>query len=167
MTSNEVKHYIEVEGIDKLISRFKKYFVEVDNLSTQFAEGDLLNELELSFALQKLTGIYKRFHVIASAIDDYKTNKELDFKVKAYRNAEENGKKATISQIEEEARHSTSILRTYRGDFLNYSIACEKGIISVQARLKRLSVESGALGVDFKGDVSQPAVQEHKKDVSF
>jgi hypothetical protein len=162
MTSAEVTHYIEVEGIEKLVKRFEKYFQQVDKWSTQFVEGDLLDENELSYALQQLTGAYQRFHVIASAIDDYKTNQELNFKVKAYRKAEEDGKKATISQIEEEARQSTALLRTHRGNFLAYSDACEKGIISCQAKLKRTSVEMGAKGIDFKGDVNSPAVQERQ-----
>jgi len=158
MTSRDVAHYIEVEGIEKLVNKYEKYFEQVDKWSAQFVEGDLLDENELSYALQQLTGAYQRFHVIASAIDDYKTNQELNFKVRAYRKAEEDGKKATISQIEEEARHSTSLLRTHRGNFLSYAEACEKGIISCQAKLKRTSVESGAKGIDFKGDVNSPAV---------
>jgi hypothetical protein len=58
------------------------------------------------------------------------------------------------------SRASTKELRTYRGDFLNYSESAEKGIITCQARLKRQSVEKGAKGVDFVGDVNSPAVQQ-------
>lgn len=167
MTSKDVYNYLKVEGIDKLYKKFEKYFIEVDTWADRFATGDLLNELELSQALDRLTGIYMRFHIIAEAIDSYKTNQELDFKVKAYKEAEENGKKATISQIEELARASTKELRTYRGDFLNYSEACEKAISTCQARLKRLSVESAAKKVDFHGETSQPAVIERKKDIGW
>jgi hypothetical protein len=167
MTSREVFNYLKVEGVDKLYKRFDKYFVEVDTWSERFASGDLLNEFELSHALDRLTGIYMRFHIIAEAIDAYKTNQELSFKVKAF-NSE--GKKV-VSQIEQEARASTQDLRTYRGDFLNYSESAEKAIISIQARLKRLTVEKGARGVDFTGEMSQPAVQEkqeeQKKDVGW
>lgn len=163
MTSKEVYNYLKVEGIEKLYKRFDKYFIEVDKWSERFATGDLLNELELSQALDRLTGIYQRFHIISEAIDAIKTNEELDFKVKAYKEAEDSGKKATVSQIEELARQSTKELRTYRTDFQSYADAAEKGIITSQARLKRLSVESAAKGVDFKGDVNSPAVQEHKQ----
>lgn len=166
MTSREVYNYLKVEGIDKLYKKFEKYFAEVDTWADRFATGDLLNEYELSQALDRLTGIYMRFHIIAEAIDSYKTNQELDFKVKAYKEAEESGKKVTISQIEELARQSTKNLRTYRGDFLNYSESAEKGIITCQARLKRQSVEKGAKGVDFTGDVNSPAVQERKYDTN-
>jgi hypothetical protein len=160
MTSKDVYQYLKVEGIEKLYKRFEKYFTEVDTWSERFATGDLLNELELSQALDRLTGIYQRFHIISEAIDSIKTNEELDYKVKAYKDAEESGKKATVSQIEELARASTKELRTYRTDFQSYSDACEKGIISIQARLKRLTVEKGAKGIDFTGDCSQPAVQQ-------
>ena len=162
MTSREVYNYLKVEGIDKLYKKFDKYFVEVDTWADRFATGDLLNEYELSQALDRLTGIYMRFHIIAEAIDSYKTNQELNFKVLAFKEAEANGKKPTISQIEEEARNSTKDLRTYRGDFLNYANACEKGIGTCQSRIKRLSVESGAKKIDFKGDVAAPAVQERQ-----
>jgi len=118
-----------------------------------------------------MTGIYIRFHIIAEAIDSYKTNQELNYKVKAFKKAEVDGKKPTISQIEEEARASTKELRTFRSDFQSYSDACEKGIITTQARLKRLSIESSAKGIDFKGNVNAPAAQVHrqeeKKDVSW
>jgi hypothetical protein len=171
MTSREVYNYLKVEGIDKLYKKFEKYFTEVDTWADRFATGDLLNEYELSQALDRLTGIYMRFHIIAEAIDSYKTNQELNFKVTAFKEAEANGKKPTISQIEEEARNSTKDLRTYRSDFLSYSDACEKGIISTQARLKRQTVTKSALGVDFCGDVNAPAAQVHrqeeKKDVSW
>ena len=171
MTSRDVVNYLNVEGMDKLYKKFEKYFTEVDTWADRFATGDLLNEYELSQALDRLTGIYMRFHIIAEAIDSYKTNEELNFKVKAYKEAEESGKKATISQIEEMSRASTKELRTYRGDFLNYSESAEKGIITCQARLKRQSVEKGAKGVDFTGDVNAPAVQqkqaEEKKDVTW
>jgi hypothetical protein len=162
MTSKDVIVYLNVEGIDKLYKKFDKYFLEVDTWADRFATGDLLNEYELSQALDRMTGIYIRFHIISEALDSYKTNKELNYKVKAYKEAEESGKKATISQIEELARATTSDLRTYRSDFQSYSEGAEKAIITCQARLKRQSVESAAKGVDFKGDVNSPAVQEHK-----
>lgn len=159
MTSKEVYQYLKVEGVEKLYKRFEKYFQEVDTWSERFASGDLLNEFELSHALDRLTGIYMRFHIIASAIDSIKTNDELSFKVKAFSGE---GKKV-VSQIEQEARETTKDLRTYRGDFLNYSESAEKAIISIQARLKRLTVEKGAKGVDFTGEMSQPAVQEKQQ----
>ena len=163
MTSKDVVNYLNVEGIDKLYKKFEKYFLEVDTWADRFATGDLLNELELSQALDRMTGIYIRFHIIAEALDSYKTNEELDFKVKAYKEAEELGKKAIISQVEELARQSTKDLRTYQTDFQSYADACEKGIITCQARLKRQSVESSAKGIDFKGDVNSPAVVERQK----
>ena len=160
MTSKEVISYLKVEGIEKLYKKFEGYFTEVDLWSERFATGDLLNEFELSHALDRLTGIYMRFHIISEALDSYKTNQELNFKVASFRNSESVGKKPTISQVEDEARQSTKELREYRSDFQSYSDAAEKGIITAQARLKRLSVESGARGVDFKGETSQKSVVE-------
>lgn len=110
MTSRDVINYLNVEGMDKLYKRFEKHFLEVDTWAERFATGDLLNEYELSQALDRMTGIYIRFHIIAEAIDSYKTNKELNYKVKAYKEAEESGKKATISQIEELARDRKSVV---------------------------------------------------------
>jgi hypothetical protein len=170
MVSKDVINYLEVEGVQKLYKKFEPYFQKVDKWSEEFARGSLLNEYELSAALDELTGVFMRFHIIAEAIDSHKTNKELDFKVKAFNHANAENKKPTISQIEEEARNSTKELRTYRGDFLNYSESAEKGIITCQARLKRQSVEKGAKGVDFTGDVNSPAVQtkqEEKPDVGW
>jgi hypothetical protein len=164
MTSRDVINYLNVEGMDKLYKKFEKYFLEVDTWADRFATGDLLNEYELSQALDRMTGIYIRFHIISEAIDSYKTNEELNYKVKAFKQATAENKKPTISQIEEEARATTSELRTYRGDFQSYSDACEKAIITCQARLKRQSVEKGAKGVDFSGDVNSPAVQERKEE---
>ena len=165
MTSGEVYNYLKVEGIDKLYKKFEKYFIEVDNWSERFATGDLLNEYELSQALDRLTGIYQRFHIIAEAIDAIKTNEELDYKVKAFK---VEGKKPIVSQIEEEARQSTKELRTYRTDFQSYSDAAEKGIVTAMARLKRLTVESAAKGIDFKGETSQPAViKKQQEDVGW
>lgn len=169
MTSKDVINYLNVEGMDKLYKKFEKYFLEVDTWADRFATGDLLNEFELSQALDRMTGIYIRFHIISEAIDSYKTNQELNYKVKAFKEAESRDKKPTISQIEEEARQSTKELRTYRGDFQSYSDACEKAIITCQARLKRQSVEKGAKGVDFTGDVNSPAVSERntQQDVGW
>jgi len=164
MVSKDVINYLEKEGIHKLYKKFEHYFQKVDKWSEEFARGSLLNEYELSAALDELTGIFMRFHIIAEAIDSYKTNQELDFKVKAFNQANGENKKPTISQIEEEARQSTKDLRTYRGDFLNYSESAEKGILTCQARIKRLSVESAAKRIDFKGDKSQEAVQERQKE---
>jgi hypothetical protein len=171
MTSKDVINYLNVEGMDKLYKKFEKYFLEVDTWADRFATGDLLNEYELSQALDRMTGIFIRFHIIAEAIDSYKTNQELSYKVKAFKEAEAKDKKPTISQIEEEARASTKELRTYRSDFLSYSEGCEKAIITCQARIKRLTIESGAKGINFTGDMSQPAVQqkqaEEKKDIGW
>lgn len=168
MTSKDVYLFLTNKGIDQLYRKFEKYFLEVDTWAERFATGNLLDEYELSLALDRMTGVYARFHVIASAIDSYKTNQELDYKVVAYKAAD---KKPNVSQIEQEARASTKELRTYRSDFLSYAEAAEKAIITCQARLKRLSVESSAKSIDFKGDTSQPAVkkyqEEHKNDVGW
>jgi hypothetical protein len=171
MVSKDVRDYVQNNGVDKLYKTCESRFAKVDYWSDQFINGGLLDEYELSKALDELTGCYIRFHIIAETLDAMKTNLELDYKVKAFKEAEAKEKKPTISQIEEEARQSTKEFRTYRADFLSYGEAAEKGIISVQARLKRQTVQKAALGVDFTGDMAQPAVQqrqtEEKKDVSW
>jgi len=152
MTSKDVIEYIETTGIEKLYKKFEKYFVKIDSWSEKFAESDLLDEYTLSHALDELTGIYIKFSVIAGAIDSYKTNKELSYSVKAFKDCKT---KPNVSQIDKEARESTKELRMYRADFLNYSNACEKGIGTCQSRLKRLTITKSALGVDFTGDVNE------------
>ena len=159
MTSRDVKQYIEKEGMNKLYKKFDKYFKEVDKIADEFATGDLLDEYQLSHSLDRLTGIYARFHVIAGAIDSYKKNKELDFVVKRFDEARANDEKINVSQIEKEARASTKDLREYRSDFLNYSESAEKAIVTCQARLKRLTVEKSAKGIDFTGDTSNESKQ--------
>ena len=151
MTSKDVINYIEKEGMEKLYKKFEKYFVKVDDWSEQFAMGDLLGEQELSNALDVLTGVFMRFSIIAGAIDAYKTNNELSFQAKEFKNCTG---KPNVSQIKEKARGSTKELREYRADFLNYALSAEKGICTCQSRLKRLTVAKGAKGVDFTGDVN-------------
>lgn len=158
MVSKEVINYLEVEGVENLYKKFEKYFKEVDSWSEKFATGDLLDENTLAHAMDRLTGIYMQFHTIAEAIDAYKTNKELDYSVSEFRKA---SKKPNVSQVAVEAREQTKQLRVYRGDFLNYSESAEKGILTCQARIKRLSFAKGAFGVDAGGDTSnaQPKPQ--------
>ena len=157
MTSKEVINYIEKDGIKKLYKKFEKYFQEVDKWSETFATGDLLDEYQLSHALDRLTGIYMKFNIIANAISAYKTNKELAYCEKAFAEAE---KKPIVAQIEKSARASTKALRTYRGDFLNYADACEKSIGTCQSRLKRIVCEAKAKGVAFYGDINKASQEE-------
>ncbi len=159
MVSKDVVNYIENEGMNKLYTKFKKHFELVDKWSDTFVRGSLLDEFELSCALDALTGVYMRFNVVAMAISAYKTNKELAFIEKAFAEAE---KKPNVTQIKESARASTKELRTWRSDFLNYAQSAEKGIISAQSRLKRLTVEKGAKGVDFTGDVNNTSSHPEK-----
>jgi hypothetical protein len=149
MVSKDVFDYIETNGIEKLYKKFEEYFKKVDHWSEIFAKGDLLNEYDLSNAMDILTGVYMQFHTIASAIDSYKTNKELDYSVSEFKKAT---KKPNVSQVGVEAREQTKQLRIYRGDFLNYAESAEKGILTCQARIKRLAFEKGARGI---GDGSQ------------
>ena len=150
MTSKEIIQYIIDDETDKLYKKFEKYFEEVDKWSETFATGDLLDEYTLSHALDRLTGIYMKFHIIAEAIDSYKTNQELDYSVKTFKECKG---KANVSKIDKESRASTNELRLFRADFLNYAESAEKGIGTCQSRLKRLTVEKGAKGIDYTGEV--------------
>jgi hypothetical protein len=164
MVSKDVRDYILNNSVEKLYKTCESRFAKVDYWSEQFVNSGLLDEYELSKALDELTGCYIRFHIIAETLDAMKTNLELDYKVKAFKEAEAKDKKPTISQIEEESRQSTKEFRTYRADFLSYAEAAEKGIISTQARLKRQTVQKAALGVDFTGDMAQPAVVKKQEE---
>ena len=151
MTSKEIVQYVKNDEMDKLYKKFEKYFEEVDKWSETFATGDLLDEYTLSSALDRLTGIYMKFHIIAEALDSYKTNQELNYSVTAFKNCKG---KPNVSQIDKESRESTRALRLYRADFLNYAESAEKGIGTCQSRLKRLTIEKGAKGIDHTGEVT-------------
>ena len=164
MQIKEIKKYIDSNGIEKLYKKFEAKFTIVDEWNEKFVVGDLLNEQELSYALQQLTGIYGMFSIIGEAINSYKVNEELAFIEKAFRDAE---KKPNVSQIKESARASTKELREYRSDFLNYAQSAEKSIGSVQSRLKRLTTEKGARGIDFTGEIKNAEKAKEEKNITW
>lgn len=153
MTSRDIKELLQAEtGIKELYHKHKKYFDLVDSWTTRFAEGDLLDEYSLADAMEKLTGCYGKFVIVGNAIDAYKTNKELSYKETKFAELRANKEKPNVSQLNEQARASTSELRAIRADFLNYADASQKGIGTCQSRLKRLTVEKGAKKVDYTGE---------------
>lgn len=151
MTSKDIIEYVEnTNNITNLYKKFKTYFDLVDYWNEQFASGDLLDENQLNFAMEKLTGCYGKFIIVGNAIDAYKTNQELSYKANAFATCEG---KPNVSQINELARETTKNLRSIRADFLNYAEASNKGITTCQSRLKRLSVEKGAKKIDYTGEI--------------
>ena len=151
MTSKEVIQYIEKEGIDKLYKKYLKCFELIDRWSDIFIEGDLLNENELALALDQSTGIFAKLCSVVNALEAYKERREYDAEAKFY-NTLDKVRTQDTSIAKANARASVSDIREYIADFKSYLTAAQQNITTSQSRLKRLTVEKGAKGVDFTGE---------------
>lgn len=148
MKIEKIKQIVRNNETDKLYKRYKKSFDLVDEWNEKLTSGDLLTEYELSYCMDKMTGIYGNLSIVGEGIDAVKTNRELSF----IENEFSKDGKTSVSKTEKLARASTKNLREYRADFLNYANAASKTIGTCQSRLKRLTVEKGAKGVDYTGE---------------
>jgi len=162
MTSKEVIQYIEKEGIDKLYKKYLKCFELIDQWSDTFIEGDLLNENELALVLDQSTGIFAKLCSVVNALEAYKDRQEYNAEAKFY-NTLDKVRTQDISIAKANARVSISDIREYIADFKSYWIAAQQNITTAQSRLKRLTVEKGAKGVDFTGET--PIEEQEKKVV--
>lgn len=153
MLPKEIKDLLKTEeGRTKLYKKYIPTFELVDKYSDDLEGKDLLTEYELKDTQQKLSGAYMKLYVIADTANTVKTNFELNFFDKASEALRKAGKKVTVSDINMQSRAKSGELRTIRNTFLRYATACEKGIITTQSILKKLSNEKGFKGVDHVGD---------------
>ena len=123
----------------------------VDDKSDQLKGGDLLEEYDLKFIQQQLTGAYMKLYVVSETADTVKTNNELDYFDKEAEKLRKEGKKVTVSDITMQARAQSRELRTIRNTFGRYATACEKGITTCQSLLKKITNEKGFKSVDHTG----------------
>jgi len=152
MTSRDIRILLEEDPKgEKLYKQYIKYFELVDTWAERFTNGDLLNEYELSEAMDRLTGCLMKFGPVAGALEALKEAKEHDVEVKNYAELEKVRTQDTAI-IKATARDSVSRLRKMSTDFRNYFYASQSGVVTAQSRLKRLTVEKGAKKVDYTGE---------------
>ena len=151
MTSLEIYQILETGRIAELYTKFEKVFEWVDKQSDELISGDLLNEHELAFMLDKATGCYAKLTPIVNALESYVERKLANEEAKMYSILEKIRTQDT-SVAKSNARDAVSNVRDYLGDFKGYQIASSQMICSAQSRLKRLTVEKGARGVDYTGE---------------
>lgn len=153
MTSKEVIEYIESNRIDKLYKKFENCFQIIDKWSDTFINGDLLDENSLSYALDQSTGVFAKLCSVANALEAY-LDRLLYNKESSYYKSLSNIRTQDTAVAKAQARASVSAIREYLSDFRSYVMASQQNITTAQSRLKRLSVESSAKRIDFKGDKS-------------
>jgi len=161
MTPKELKELIKTEeGRQKLYKKYLPTFELVDKYSDELDGKDLLTEYELKNIQQQLTGAYMKLYIVGDTIDTIKTNFELNYFDSGKEIVKKQKKKVNVSELKEEARAKTSNFRDFRNDFIRYSVACEKAIITCQSILKKQTNEKGFKGVDHTGEQSQKQNKE-------
>jgi hypothetical protein len=139
------------DGRSKLYKAHIKYFDMVDEHADKMQGGNLLDEFDLKNIQQQLTGCYMKLYIVADTADTVKVNEELDFFDIEAGKLRKAGKKVTVSDIDKQARASSSELRTMRQTFSRYATACEKAIICTQSILKKMTNEKSFKGTDHTG----------------
>ena len=153
MTSREIYVIIETKKITDLYKKFKVVFDWVDQQSDVLIKGDLLDEQELAFMIDKATGCYAKLTPVVNALESY-VDRKLANKEASYYKELEKIRTQDTAVAKANARDSIGDVRDYLGDFKAYHDASSQMICSAQSRLKRLTVEKGARGVDFTGETS-------------
>lgn len=151
MVSKEIYDLIQQNNVKELYKKFIKAFEFIDEWSDKLIEGDLLDENELAYILDRATGVYAKLSPVVSALESY-FERILNNEEASYYNAQEKIKSADPAVAKANARAKASDLRDYLADFRGYFIASQQMICSAQSRLKRLNVEGGAKGVGFYGE---------------
>jgi hypothetical protein len=171
MTSKQVKELLSSEkGASELYKINLRYFEKIDEIADLYTNSDLLDEYTLSHSMDVLTGCYAKLNPIAGAMEAILEEMEYGTECREYSKLE-TVKTTDTNVIKAKARDSVRDIRHYLADFSRYCQSAQALVVTAQSRLKRLSVESGLKGVDFKGATSEPAVikkqVEEKKDVSW
>lgn len=162
MTSKQVKELLSSEkGASELYKINLRYFEKIDEVAELYTNSDLLNEYELSHSMDVLTGCYAKLNPIAGAMEAILEEMEYGTECREYSKLE-TVKTTDTNVIKAKARDSVKDIRHYFADFSRYCQSAQALVTTAQSRLKRLSIESAAKGVDFKGETSQPAVKEYQ-----
>jgi len=163
MTSKDIERYVEVEGLDKLLVKFVNCYTMLDKWSDTFIKGDLLNEFELSLALDQSTGCFAKLVIAVNGLEAYMERKLYNVESKHYKSLE-NVRTQDTSVAKANARDSISDIREHLANYRAYMMAAQQNIVSAQSRLKRLTTEKGARGVDNTGETSTPAAIQYNEE---
>jgi len=153
MTSKQIYDLLESGKVSELYKICKKSFEWIDDWADMMIEGDILDENELAFMLDKSTAIYSKLSPIVNALESYKERKEYNGEAQFLRKIEKI-RTQDASQAKCESRASVSDIRDYLGDFKGYLDAAQQNIVSAQSRLKRLIALGSAKGIAHYGEVS-------------
>lgn len=149
MTTKEIYELIESKKIEELYKKFIDCFQWIDNWADKLLKGDILTEFELSFMLDKSTGIYSKLCPIVNALESYYERVENNSESLYYKKLE-NIRTQDTSVAKANARAEVSNIRDYIADFKSYLLASQQNITTAQSRLKRLTVEKGS---GYRGEV--------------
>lgn len=161
MTSREVYDYIKSNKVSDLYKVFAKSFGWIDQWSDKLIDSDLLDENELAYMLDKSTGIFAKLCPVVGALESY-VERVINNEESSYYNKQEKVKSVDPAIAKSNSRAKVSDVRDYLADFKGYLTASQQMICSAQSRIKRLSVNKGALGVDYTGEV--PITQKEDED---
>lgn len=151
MTSKEILQYLENKEIDKLYKKYENVFALIDKWSERLIQEILLDEYEIAHLIDQSTGCYSKLAPICGALEAIMAENEYNTEISEYSKIEKI-KTSDNPIVKAKARASVNDLRRYFSDFNTYATSAEKMILSGQSRLKRLTVEKGAKGVDFTGE---------------
>jgi len=153
MTSRDVNKLINEgeKGVEKLYSLHMKYFDLVDTHADILTNGDLLDENEIAICMEQLTGCLMKLGTVAGALEALLAEKEHGEEVKGYASYEKL-KAHDVSVVKANARDSIGKIRKWANDFRSYFYSAQSGVITAQSRLKRLTVQKGAKGIDKTGE---------------
>ena len=152
MVSKDVYDYIKDNKVADLYKVFAKSFVWVDEWADKMISGDLLDENELAYMLDKSTGIFAKLCPVVGALESY-VERVINNEESSYYNKQEKVKSVDPAIAKSNSRAKVSDVRDYLADFKGYLTASQQMICSSQSRLKRLVVEKGAKGVGYSGEV--------------
>jgi len=145
MVSKEIFVLLESNKIEKLYKKFVSSFKWMDEWSDKLIEGDILDENNLAFMIDRATGIFAKLCPVVNALESYQERKLHNTESRVYSELEK-VKAQDISIAKSKARNAVSDIR-------GYLVASQQMIVSAQSRIKRLVVEKGAKGVGYTGEV--------------
>ena len=152
MTSADVYGYIKNNNVKELYKIFKPSFDWVDKWADTLIHGDVLDENELAFMIDKSTGIFAKLSPVVNALESYVDRGLYNEESKFYSSIEKIRTQDT-AVAKANARAIVSDVRDYLGDFKGYMVGATQMICSAQSRIKRLTVEKGAKGIAYTGEV--------------
>lgn len=153
MLSRDVNRLVKEgeKGVAELYKQHIKYFDLVDTWAERLTDGDLLDEYELSQAMERLTGCLMKLGSTAGALEALKEEIEHNSRVKGFAKFEKL-RTQDCDVVKAQARDDISKIRKWATDFRNYFYSAQSAVVTAQSRLKRLTVEKGAKKVDYTGE---------------